>query len=199
MAESISTQDPRITDLLEHRGELTPDGEPTRLALMAERARRHLDDVERLRAELSVATRETQELETRVVDSEEFEQRGGKHKEVLVDQLIDVRARAALSSSSGAGASLRRQYSEKQSLLKEYERDTAEQGERLERLKRAARDKARQVKRIRESISRQLGLLESVLGGVETGVPVGGQGGAPSAGRARRPGRRVIRRIRRRR
>ena len=200
MVESTETQDPRIADLLEHRGELNPDGEPTHLAAVAEKVLRRLDDVEHLRAELSEAAREAQELEAQAADREAHAGAGDKHRRVLVDQMVDVRARAALSSSSSGGsASLRRQYRDAKTRLEEYERDTGEDGARLEAIRQAARDKTRQVKQTRESISRHLGVLDSLLDGVDTAMPAGNGASAPKVSRARRPGRRVIRRVRRRR
>jgi len=211
VAENTLTQDPRIAELLEHRGELSPDGEPTRRAVMAEKARRHLDDVERLRAELHTVTREADELETRLANREAFEADDGEHKEVLVDQLIDVRTQAALSSSSGISAGLRRQYREKRAQLKEYDRDTEEERTRVEMIRQAALDKAREVKQIRESISRRLAVLDSFLDSADTAgaaretasAPSAGRirhlANAPTTGRVRRPTRRVVRRIRRRR
>ena len=201
MTEITSTQDPRLAELLEHRGEVGPDGEPTRLAVMAEKARQRLGEAERLRAELGRATREAEELETRVADSMFAAGESSRHKKVLEDQLVDVRARAALSSSSGGGASFRRQYREKEKRLREYQRGTAEDGERFETMKQAARDKAREVKQLREAISRHLAMLGSLLDGAETDALAGGRAGGPSVAvaRGRRPGRRVIRRIRRRR
>jgi len=200
VVESIDTQDPRVADLLEHRGELNPDGEPTRLAAVAEKVLRRLDDVEHLRVELSKATREAQELDAQVAAREAYAGAGDKHRGVLVDQMVDVRARAALSSSSSGGsANLRRQYRDAKTRLEEYDRDTGEDGARLEAMRQAARDKTRQVKQIRESISRHLGVLDSLLDGVDTAMPTGNGAGAPTMSRARRPGRRVVRRVRRRR
>ena len=200
MTESISTRDPRLVELLERRGEVGADGEPTRLAVMAEKARQRLDDAERLRAELDKAAREAEELETRVADSMFAAGESSEHKKVLEDQLVDVRARAALSSSSGGGASLRRQYREKEERLKDFQRDTAEDRARFETMKQAARDKAREVRQLREAISRHLEMLGSLLDGAETDALGGGRSGGSSVGvaRGRRPGRRVIR-IRRRR
>ena len=201
MTENISNQDPRLAELLEHRGQVGPDGEPTRLAVMAEKARRRLDEAERLRAELGKAAREAEELETRVADNMFAAGESSKHKKVLEDQLVDVRARAALSSSSSGGASLRRQYREKEERLREYQRDTAADGARFEMMKQAARDKTREVRQLREAISRHLQMLGSLLDGAETDALGGGRAGGPSVAvaRGRRPGVRVIRRIRRRR
>lgn len=200
MTESISTRDPRLVELLERRGEVGADGEPTRLAVMAEKARQRLDEAERLRAELDKAAREAEELETRVADSMFAAGESSEHKKVLEDQLVDVRARAALSSSSGGGASFRRQYREKEERLRDFQRDTAEDRARFETMKQAARDKAREVRQLREAISRHLELLGSLLDGAETDALGGGRAGGSSVGvaRGRRPGRRVIR-IRRRR
>ena len=201
MTESVSTQDPRLAELLEHLGEVGPGGELTRLAVMAEKARQRLDEADRLRAELGRAARAAEELETRVADSMFARGESSEHKKALEDQLVDVRARAALSSSSGSEASLRRQFREKQAQLRDYERDIAEDRARFETMRQAARDKAREVRQIRDAISRHLEMLGSLLDGAEADVLAGGSVGGPSVAvvRGRRPARRVIRRIRRRR
>ena len=211
MVENILTRDPRIAELLEHRGKLGPDGAQTRLAVMAEKARCHVDDIERLRSELSTATREAEDLETQLANGEAFKGEGSEHKNVLIDQMIDVRAQAALSSSFGVSAGLRSQYHEKRARIEEYERDAAEEATRIEMVRLVARDKAREVKQVRESISRRLAVLDSLLEGAETAAPNASGGGAspmvdsrrlavaPPVGHGRRSTRHVIRRIRRRR
>jgi len=167
--------------------------------MAAEKARRHLDEVERLRADLDRATQEAEAVETVMADRLTFVEQGGRHREAIENDLADLRARTALASSAGAIAGFQRRYREKQTLLKEYERDVAEEAARLDTLRHAAREKARMVKQIREAISRHLALLSSLVEGTEAPAAPARLAEAPLVGAPGRPVRRVVRRIRRRR
>ena len=200
LTQSAQMEDPRIADLLEHQGELGSDGRPTRLAMTAERVCGLLDEIDQLRGQLRKLTAEVEKLETQLAGHEVFDAQGTRHRDHLMNEMLDVRARAALATSASASASLLRQYREKQANLAEYESDSAEDGGRLETLRKAGRDKARDVKRTRELIARRLETLNSFLDKAEVATaPPGRATAAPRAARGRRPARRVIRRVRRRR
>ena len=169
-----SMRDPRIDELLELIGEVDSTGKPTRGANMARRVNDYLVEIEKLRSEVEIATRQVVYLSGR-------------------EQAMRQSA-ASVNETSGANALAPR--------LDEMEHDFDYQRERLETVSSNLKARQSMVKNTQQLISARINAVQQILDTFSSSTPAelssdeGSSDGAPVKRKKIVRRRRVVRRRR---
>jgi hypothetical protein len=201
----MTSRDPRIPALLERLKEVDPEGRPTQAAMLAQRVRGYLVEIQGLRKDLAHLATEINDMDGRAsVLSERLNERGASEADLRYEAQ-DAAVRAAMAGSGSASASLHKRAAEHRRRVNEFEKDLQGDRERLAAVQSALKLKREAERSKRELIARRMNTIDALLNTAEDGLAGTGQQSAtrrhaPAGQKSPERGRRVrrVRVVRRR-
>ncbi|MEX0763344.1 MAG: hypothetical protein WD333_13030 [Dehalococcoidia bacterium] len=155
-------RDPRIDELLEKLDETDDQGNPTRRAEMAERVKGYLTEVEKLRAEIEIATRQVVYLTGREQDMKIQIEERAEDRKALINDVQDAKIESVVLRADGPPSLEKRIQASKERLV-EVEQDFEYQRERLETVTGTLRARRRFVKSTQDLIAMRMNGIQQIL------------------------------------
>jgi hypothetical protein len=154
--------DPRFEEVLNFIEELDEDGVPTVRAKIAIKIQAYAQDVDNLRKELAQLEDGIGDLQATVDTQDIALAEQAERKVDLVTEAQDAAVRAAMSGSGGGSARLRKIALATRGRIAEFEKDFAEDSNRLAQSRISLDAKKQAIKDQRDTIVRRLNTMSSL-------------------------------------
>ena len=155
--------DPRIEELMEYAGTVDENGDPTSMALIAQRVGSYMEVVDELREQVTALHSDVEQLETRADNLSEQTDGQKARREELAEAAQVAAGRASGAVNTGHGARLRKEAAERKRLLDQFDAEFNEGEKRLAEVMKALQSRRQRLVETRDQIARRMNTIDALV------------------------------------